>query len=589
MSFASLGVEAPRAQPAFLKQPLYPHQTAELHAMEQLETSVMQPLHVQHVPDVITMKSTCGILASPPASGKSITVLALIAKHMQLPSMAQLPIIDTRLQGLLRFEQGRAPLPTLNANLIVAPRGTINQWKEYVTRFWARDQATLIKSTMRPEDIRQVYRDAFSLVITGESGWRALRDEMERAPVKFQRIIIDEADSIKLKSPVKVHGYNIANFCWFITASVRTLCRGSHYGGVKSAWIGTLFGGCIATRQHAGASHIVVASSPEFVSASIQIPQLNESVIHVHRPDVITPYGFITCNVIAALNAEDYAAAISLMGCKSAENTDCVVSIMTQKLREDALAIEEAMASAETGAITALASRHSAIVSKINSITERIKACQICPITFASIDTMAVTPCCQQGFEYSALIRALDASRRNTGSGVCPMCRTSITPPMLTVNIGDASKRVRTIPKTKQSALTELLGRLFPTAQKHGPGLPRVLIFSSHSMYMAENACNDAHVSYEIIMGTAQRINKHINRFRDGDVNVIMLNSTHFGAGLNLECATHIVTVHSMPEEKIKQLIGRAQRVGRTCALELVHLEYTNEHEITDRARSLYP
>ena len=56
-----------------------------------------------------------------------------------------------------------------------------------------------------------------------------------------------------------------------------------------------------------------------------------------------------------------------------------------------------------------------------------------------------------------------------------------------------------------------------------------------------------------------------------------MSNSTLFGCGMNFENSSDIIFVHKMNESMEKQVIGRAQRFGRTSILNIIYLEYENE------------
>ena len=56
-----------------------------------------------------------------------------------------------------------------------------------------------------------------------------------------------------------------------------------------------------------------------------------------------------------------------------------------------------------------------------------------------------------------------------------------------------------------------------------------------------------------------------------------MLNAKHYGSGLNLQMTTNIVMFHKMDENTNIQIIGRAQRIGRTSQLIIHKLLY--EHE----------
>ena len=63
-----------------------------------------------------------------------------------------------------------------------------------------------------------------------------------------------------------------------------------------------------------------------------------------------------------------------------------------------------------------------------------------------------------------------------------------------------------------------------------------------------------------------------ITSFKNGKIQVIFLNSKNNGAGINLQEATDIILYHEMNENIIKQIIGRANRIGRTDKLFVHHL-----------------
>ena len=56
-----------------------------------------------------------------------------------------------------------------------------------------------------------------------------------------------------------------------------------------------------------------------------------------------------------------------------------------------------------------------------------------------------------------------------------------------------------------------------------------------------------------------------------------MLNTNHYGTGLNLENTTDLIFYHKMSCDMEKQVIGRAQRVGRTSDLNIHYLFQDNE------------
>lgn len=63
----------------------------------------------------------------------------------------------------------------------------------------------------------------------------------------------------------------------------------------------------------------------------------------------------------------------------------------------------------------------------------------------------------------------------------------------------------------------------------------------------------------------------------DPKIKVIMLNSVKDGCGLNLENTSNILFLHFTEPKLVEQVIGRAQRPGRTCRLNILCLYHRNE------------
>jgi SNF2 family DNA or RNA helicase len=56
-----------------------------------------------------------------------------------------------------------------------------------------------------------------------------------------------------------------------------------------------------------------------------------------------------------------------------------------------------------------------------------------------------------------------------------------------------------------------------------------------------------------------------------------LIDDSYFGVGLNIEYATDFIFIHKTDPEIESQLIGRAQRFGRTEKLNIWKLLYPNE------------
>ena len=77
--------------------------------------------------------------------------------------------------------------------------------------------------------------------------------------------------------------------------------------------------------------------------------------------------------------------------------------------------------------------------------------------------------------------------------------------------------------------------------------------------------------------GNQRLIEKTLTDYKEGDVQVLLLNSMIEGAGMNLENTTHLLFMHKTAEKFIGQVVGRAQRYGRKTPLNIIMLFNKNE------------
>jgi SNF2 family DNA or RNA helicase len=78
--------------------------------------------------------------------------------------------------------------------------------------------------------------------------------------------------------------------------------------------------------------------------------------------------------------------------------------------------------------------------------------------------------------------------------------------------------------------------------------------------------------------GNIKDLDNILDQFRnDPKVKILLIDDTSFGVGLNIEYATDIIFFNYIEPNVKEQLIGRAQRLGRTCRLNIWELLYNNE------------
>jgi hypothetical protein len=109
------------------------------------------------------------------------------------------------------------------------------------------------------------------------------------------------------------------------------------------------------------------------------------------------------------------------------------------------------------------------------------------------------------------------------------------------------------------------------------------LIFNDNSASLNEQATFLQSNKVKCVMldgGNSKKVEKAIHEFKNGDIQVLLLNSVLEGAGMNLENADYLVFMHKTRPRLVKQVLGRAQRFGRTTPLTIIELFNKNEVEI---------
>jgi SNF2 family DNA or RNA helicase len=111
----------------------------------------------------------------------------------------------------------------------------------------------------------------------------------------------------------------------------------------------------------------------------------------------------------------------------------------------------------------------------------------------------------------------------------------------------------------------------------------KVLVFSDFtgSFKQVSSLLDKYGLKYtELDGGNTKSIDKSIDMYKNKDTTVLMIDSSSQGCGMNLENTTHLIFLHKTGEILYNQIIGRAQRPGRTNQLKIITL--LNNNEVTE-------
>lgn len=107
----------------------------------------------------------------------------------------------------------------------------------------------------------------------------------------------------------------------------------------------------------------------------------------------------------------------------------------------------------------------------------------------------------------------------------------------------------------------------------------KVLIFANfdETLDLIKSFLTEHKINYLHLQGTATQMHNIVQTWQNKGT-VLLINSSHHCAGLNLQCVTDMVFFHKIIDANIEgQVAGRGQRIGRTCNLHIHSLLYNNE------------
>lgn len=453
----------------------------------------------------------------------------------------------------------------------------------------------------------------------------------------FQRVIVDEVDSIKIPAFPYIYSKQI----WYISSSINNIIYpygnkeyNSHTGTYKV--ISSGIGGTgflkeilanIFRSTSWGNHHIkldtfrglfsIIRNNNKFVQHSIHIPPPIINLIECYTPPHLYAIkNAINKDALKAFNAGDTKKAIEILGCKGGTEEDLIKQI-TQKLEDKQSELEKKIITKQKSAdevkvkiinlkkllenqdidaftlslfdneleqskkdfknnkvvIKNTKEQIAGLKSKIAGIKERIANAESknCPICYCPFAEPCITPCCSNIFCIECITLALSSSPTKE----CPLCRTHIDLKNLNLIINSTEPAQEEQEKEKLlSKLDNLLKIINNKPNK------RYMIFSEYdaSLQQIKEQLDSLSINYSGIKGAGSTIQNIISKFKAREFNVLLLNAKYFGAGLNLQFTDEIIIYHRMSKDLETQVIGRAQRLGRTEPLKINYLCYDNEY-----------
>lgn len=658
-SIVELTQDSPQSpHPHGLGVNLYRHQLTLLHRaleLEQGKIDLSDPAHVEESVSHVLLgmmrsagddgecetrfETRMGVLADKVGAGKSYTILALAHSTYRQKMLeaseegsllrARPPDVQTTFRSLVGnricLTNTQRISRTLPVTIVVIPHTLFNQWNEYVARFGGGMRCLAISRQKHFGDMADL--DQYDVVLVTSTFHNRLAIRLFGKRVR--RVVYDEADSLNIASCMQID----AAFHWFATASYSNLQypAGSGWWGHSRMQTGVRSSGFIRQvfselySSHLGRQAIkplILRNRPEFVDASIQLPEPVVHIIHCRTPISIRVLnGFVDNAVIQRLNAGDVEAAVQQINPQNRGSEANIVSVLLDKLTRNEHNLVQRVQlmselrfespeerDAEDARLRAQLSEVRAHMDNIRERVQQSNTCGICYEEMVVVDrsrlSKTVVPCCSNSFCFMCINRWL--MQRSS----CPMCKTSLAvDDLLVVDANDHERdeillarqlqgtRVSTPPEPETAA--ERSGVSVSASHNKIENLEAILRGRLHNRPADEPRAkimlfvafdNDATVNrwlsplleslgirWRFLKGNHNVTAATEREYRHGSVDMLLVNTNNYGSGLNCENTTDVIMMNKFDSDIEQQVIGRAQRIGRASPLNIWYLVFENE------------
>lgn len=550
-------------QPEGIRGKLYRHQQASLYKMLEWENNPTME-SPNHLGSSVNIRS--GFYCDQVAAGKTVTSLALALSRAP-PAVPANRVIHSNQLGSVRVPSRETTMPRAESTLIVVPHSLIKHWQTNVEDWLSPEQAEKA-AVIRTKKQAAVYIGAEDgeahtppwLVICSSTRWREFGSEYA-ARFVWDRILYDEADSLRIPKNPHVLG----RFYWFITATPERWNM-STSGYLRELYYQLTFlvhdRSILFREERRQYDGLFVECATKFVSESLNLPPIEEIEIACRLDQMTAMFGNVMLHSVRmALEAGDMTAVLNHFDCTTEDELEEQVTASLRMRLMHAQARQQYLQS--IGRVT---THVDGIVDEIQRQLDGLRArlsdttCSICLDTLRT--PTATTPCGHR-FCMECMMHAMERSNE------CPLCRAHVCAETLTVTTDQVAEPVDVSP-TRWQALEKIVKE---------NEISHTLIFSDYGFDKVRAILVNNRVRFAELKGSNTRVPKLISQFVKGELPVLLLHSRFQGQGHHLPQTKKVIILHDVPEATREQVIGRAQRVGRTEPLQVFTLVTPEDYD----------
>ncbi len=537
-------------QPENYNVTLFPHQLTAIYYMEKKEEEQRVKLNGD-----VTIKFNMGVYSDITGYGKTLSIIGLIIRDKMRWDMNE---DYNRIEQCCYIGEGIITgeriykYTKINCTLIVANNSIINQWKEELNKSKLK-----VYSIQKIVEIDNFNYKEYDVVIVSPTMYNKLI--VQYRGYIWKRFVYDEPSHTYIAAMKKFN----AGFSWFITATPNLLLSRRCWG---NGYLSTVFSNYHFTYDIL--NMIVFKNNEEYVKSSYVLPETNE-IFHIcYQPMYHMVRDYIDQETSRMIEAGDISSAISRLGGNSTSN---IIDVIRDNKKEqiDSLILRIQYHERRNNLIRVrqLKQQREKLEKEIEKLEEKFKQrlSENCSICMDKLEKPVLVPCCQNIFCGKCVLEWMKSQNS------CPLCRTGVdTSNLIYISSENLNKDI----ENNENENTKLSkpDTIIKIVKEKEEG--KFIIFSEfdETFYAIREILNMYSISFKELKGHASTRKKNIRLFKEGKIQVLFLNSNYNGAGINLQESTDIILYHDMNEDMKKQIIGRANRIGRKNTLTVHHL-----------------
>ncbi len=520
---------------------LKPHQEALLYRALELDEQN------------VTQAKPFGVLSDKPGSGKTFVVLAMIYYAKKLFGA----------QG---------------CNVIVVPHNIYSQWVDAIEMFLGK--LLSYKCLLEYNEITALYTNTqllyrYDIIITTPLNYGVFASTINSIGFHVRRVFFDEADTMKnlLVDAIR------AKFTWFISASIQRVFDPKTLKaniGIYELYLPELLKNeCYCKNSFIDANIKLEKPNTEvFVCRDFYLDSILVNILQPEQLEAINAHDYTDirseCDGFPVKTTRDIVRQMYIYSKQIVNEQEELLKDLEKKLkfpnRQEYNRIVETHNTAQIRR-----DRYLNIHMKIKMLTQTHNICIECwtPIPDIYTETADVymsecgdTMCFGCWEKISEKYKCVGCKNPHPKTTYTPE-EFEITKKMIKENLKNKLNKFMILDK-----IIDLTG-------------DKVLMYTKYrgiSNYL-KNASLKLNFEYlELNGGNIKQIDTILKEFKTNPkIKILLIDDSYFGVGLNIEYATDFIFIHKTDKEIEKQLIGRAQRFGRTSKLNVWKLLYKNE------------